>query len=431
MVGFGAFSGSSPIPSPDRPAEDRGFHVDSEVGRLRRVIVHRPGLELSRLTRGNIGELLFDDIMWAERAREEHDAFAQALRDHGVTVYYYADLLAEALDDSACRQFIASRIYNAFTVGPSLVEPLHELMAASDSQELASYLIGGVLKRDLDLPRTERSGLLWRSLGPEDFVLAPLPNHLYQRDNSAWVYGGVVMSRMARQARRRESVHSRAIYAFHPLFADQKLFWYGDTDEDFGPATFEGGDIHVIGNRTVMVGMGERTTAMGIENLATAWFEASPDAVDRVIVVELPKSRAFMHLDTAMTMLDASTFVVYPFLPPDFRSFTLTPNGPGRALRVEENVSLWDAVAAALGVGRMRVLSAEEDIRSAEREQWDDANNFLAVAPGVVLGYDRNTTTNNFLRHHDIEVVGVAGSELGRGRGGPRCMACPIERDAA
>jgi arginine deiminase len=405
------------------------FHVDSEVGRLRQVIVHRPGLELSRLTRGNIAGLLFDDIMWPERARQEHDQFAGALRDRGVVVRYFADLLAEALDESGCREFVAERVYNRFTVGPTLVGPLWDLMAGSDGRQLASLLIGGVLKRDLQLPASTGSSLLWNTLGPDDFVLAPLPNHLYQRDNSAWVYDGVVLSRMARDARRRESVHSRAIYAFHPLFRNQEPFWLGDSDGDYGPATFEGGDIHVIGNGSVMVGVGERTTPTGIENLAMAWFERSGGRIARVIAVELPKSRAFMHLDTAMTMVDHETFVVYPYLPPDFRSFTLTPDGT-RRLRVEENRSLWPAVAGALGGSAVRVLSAEADIRSAEREQWDDGNNFLAVAPGVVLGYDRNTATNAYLGRHGIEVVAVPGSELGRGRGGPRCMACPIERES-
>jgi arginine deiminase len=234
---------------------------------------------------------------------------------------------------------------------------------------------------------------------------------------------------MARDARRRESVHSRAIYAFHPLFCDQESFWLGETDRDYGPATFEGGDIHVIGNGTVMVGVSERTTPTGIENLATAWFERSAGRISRVIAVELPKSRAFMHLDTAMTMVDRETFVVYPYLAPDFRSFTLSPDGAGR-LRVEENGSLWSALGDALGGASVRVLSAEADIRLAEREQWDDGNNFLAVAPGVVVGYDRNTATNAYLDRHGIEVVAVPGSELGRGRGGPRCMACPIERGA-
>ncbi len=291
-------------------------------------------------------------------------------------------------------------------------------------------MIGGVLKRDLQLPTASRSSLVWHTFRPDDFVLAPLPNHLYQRDNSAWVYDGVVLSRMAREARRRESIHSRAIYAFHPMFRDLRTLWTGGSEGDHGQATFEGGDIHVIGNGAVMVGVSERTTPTGIEKLATAWFERSAGRITRVVAVELPKSRAFMHLDTAMTMVDHESFVVYPYLSPDFRSFTLTPDGAGR-LRVEENASLWGAVAGALGIGRVRVLSAEADIRSAEREQWDDGNNFLAVAPGIVLGYDRNSATNAYLARHGIEVVAVPGSELGRGRGGPRCMACPIEREAA
>ena len=393
------------------------FRVESEVGQLRQVIVHRPGLELARLTPSNVHDLLFDDVLWAERAIEEHDAFTDALRSRGVHVHYFNQLLGEALEQPAARQFLLERVVHEETVGPMLVNPLRQLIDATEPQELADFMIGGILKKDLPAP--EWPSLLWRLLDDEDFVLTPLPNHLFQRDNSAWVYSGVSVNPMAKPARQREAIHSRLIYRFHPMFAEQAdrfTVYYGDDDEVHDPATCEGGDILVIGRGTVMLGLGERTTPHGAEMLARSYFRNSGGAVRRVIAVELPKARAFMHLDTAMTMLDADTFITYPYLPAELRSYTITPGDNGE-LAIVENGDLWTAVADALGIDKVRVLSVTQDIRAAEREQWDDGTNFLAISPGVVVGYERNTTTNRYLQEHGIEVVAAAGSELGRGRG--------------
>ncbi len=401
------------------------FHVDSEVGALKQVILHRPGLELTRLTPSNVHELLFDDVMWAGRARQEHDQFARRLREHGVTVHLYADLLAAALDAPGARDFLKQRLTNATQFGPALDKPLDEFVDGTPGERLAELLIGGVLKSDVTAPAT--TSLLWSHLDDEDFLFTPLPNHLFPRDNSAFVYGGVSVNPMAEIARKRETLHSRIIWNFHPLFRDAGLhFYYGNDDVDHEPATVEGGDVLVIGNGAVMIGMSQRTSPQGAELLARAFFASG--MVTRVIAVELPKTRAFAFLDTAMTMVDRDAFSVYPYLDLSLRSYTLTPRGSGGDFSVTENRDLFGPVAEAVGVEQIRVLKAPIDVKGAEREQWDDGNNFLALSPGVVVGYERNTTTNRYLSDQGIEVIAIVGSELGRAHGGPRALSCPIER---
>lgn len=398
-------------------------HVDSEVGKLRAVLLHRPDLALRRLTPENRHDLLFDEVMWVARAGEDHDAFAGLLADRGVEVLRLHDLLRRVVEGPEARRWVVERRVEPVTHG-ELTPDLRAALMDMEPDRLATHLIGGMTLPELPfVPR----GLVARSAEKGDFVLPPLPNHLFTRDTSVWVYGGVLLSNMALPARSQEIIHLRAIYHFHPRFRASPFHsWMGDYDHLYSPATIEGGDVLVVGNGVVLVGLSERTTPQAAELLARRLFDEG--AASRVLAARIPRLRKYMHLDTVLTMVDRDAFCVFPGVADAFRAWTLRPDGQG-GLEVSPEHDFFQALAAALQLDRVRIIRSGGDDFQSEREQWDDGTNVLAVEPGVVLGYDRNVETNRKLESEGIEVLTFPGGELGRGRGGARCMSCPLVRD--
>ncbi|MFJ3905844.1 arginine deiminase [Streptomyces sp. NPDC090025] len=404
------------------------FHVDSEAGKLKQVILHRPGLELERLTPSNKDGLLFDDVLWVERAQEEHDFFAQTLRDRGIAVHLFTDLLTETMRDPEARSLVLGRLFDERQYGPIATDRARTVYEDFDPETLTRHLVGGITKRELVARMGRPRSVRVQVMDDEDFVIAPLPNHLFTRDTSCWVYDGVAVNAMCKTARRRETVHFEAIYRHHPLFADSTHKVWNEGQRSY-PSTMEGGDVLVIGNGAVLVGLSERTTAQGVEQLAIELFKEG--SAQRIVALDMPKGRAFMHLDTVMTMVNGDTFTKYAglgMLP----SYTIESQGAPDDLKVTRHApeEMHDVIAAALGKERINILTPAQGAFAAEREQWDDGCNVLTVEPGVVVAYDRNVASNRYLEQNGIEVVRVRGSELGRGRGGPRCMSCPIEREA-
>jgi arginine deiminase len=415
------------------------FGVHSEVGKLRKVMVHRPELSLQRLTPSNHDELLFDDVLWVERAQYEHDQFVARMRERGVEVFQLRDLLAEALaaSDEGLRRLIELAA-SEYTVGVSLVDEVRAILSNLKPDQLAKHLIGGltVAESGLDLGKFKELSLPAAALDDMSaFVLPPLPNTLFTRDSSCWMYGGVSINPMYWPARRLEAYNVAAIYRAHAMFADASFeYWYphlGDDGrfqvEDFGRSSLEGGDVQPIGNGTVLIGLSERSQARMIEQIARALF--AKGAAERVIAVVMTKDRAHMHLDTVFTMLDRDTVTAYPQVMDKVRAISLRPGTSEGKFHVTEEEGFLPAVADALGVPKLRVVETGGDAYQQEREQWDDGNNVVALEPGVVVAYERNTYTIAKMREAGVEVVTIEGFELGKGRGGGHCMTCPLVRD--